>query len=200
MERLGITRIWSLDLAKKTPSVIAAAALCCGAGLSGCETLPFGNTAQETGTEPGKTIVTDPPPPLPTPPKPPEVAAKMNAKKIAVGPETPTPVGKPPVTTLSESQIVGAQSTQVEQLIGVPERIVTNAPSQTWYYASGPCRFSVQFFKDLDSGQYRALKYDVAGGSLERCLAQFERLKGAAPIEAQSTIKTDPARTDATSG
>lgn len=200
MERLGITRIGPFVSARKTPSVIAAAALCCGAGLSGCESLPFGTGAQEAGPQPSNTVVSDPPPPLPIPPKPPEVAAKLSAKKIDVGPETPAPIGKPPVTTLSESQIVGAQSMQVEDLIGVPERIVTNAPSQTWYYASGPCRFSVQFFKDLDSGQYRALKYDVAGGSLERCLAQFERLKSAAPIEAQSTIKTEPASTDATSG
>lgn len=200
MKRLGNARAWPYALAAKTPGVMTLAAICWGVGLSGCESLPFSKNAGSTDRVTSGPIVSDPPPPLPTPPRPLELQAKILAKKTAVGPETPLPVGKPPVTTLSEREIVGAESTQVQALIGVPERVVTNAPSQTWFYASGPCRFSVQFFKDLDSGQYRALKYNVDGGSLERCLAQFERLNGAAPIEAQSTIKQESAPADATSG
>jgi len=128
--------------------------------------------------------IEDVPSPIPTPNK------DVIAEKSATYPpdSTPTPREKPPVTTLSKRQIVGAAAPDVEALIGTPETVIAAAPSQTWFYASGPCRFSVQFFKDLDSGEYRALNYDVEGGSLERCLAQFERLNAFAPLGAQSDI------------
>lgn len=167
--------------------------------VGGCETGPFAAAKNANGSAANAPLVANPPPPRPFPPKP-AIKATTKQAEMIVGSETPEPIAKPPVTTLTESQIVGAQSAQVRTLIGQPERVVTSAPSQTWHYASGPCRFSVQFFKDLDSGQYRALKYDVVGGSLERCLAQFERLYDAAPIEAQSGIKDTSAAAPPTSG
>lgn len=171
--------------------------------LSACETLPFGpsmtNDSVQTGDGANATI-TDPPAPVPPPPRPQPAKNTAIAKVDSVSAETPLPIEKPPVTSLSENEIVGAESQKVRMLIGQPESVVTNAPSQTWFYASGPCRFSVQFFKDLDSGQYRALKYTVDGGTLERCLAQFEHLNAAAPIEAQSEINDMKAQTTPSSG
>ncbi|MEM6684028.1 MAG: hypothetical protein AAF607_17465 [Pseudomonadota bacterium] len=130
-----------------------------------------------------QTTVTNPPAPMPAPPKP-------TSLSTADAEATPRPIVKPPVTTLDKAQIVGADAADVRALIGTPETIVANAPSQTWFYAGGPCRFSLQFFKDLDSGNYRALKYDVEGGTLERCLAQFERLQDSAVV-AELSEKVD---------
>lgn len=199
MNRLGHPLGSTAKRANSLKSALTGAALCCAVLLAACQGPSLTKTAGNEGTAVKTPLVANPPPPRPFPPKP-DADPQSDIAAMIVGVETPEPIAKPPVTTLSESQIVGAQSAQVRTLIGQPERVVTSAPSQTWFYASGPCRFSVQFFKDLDSGQYRALKYDVDGGSLERCLAQFERLYDAAPIEAQSGINDAAASPTPTSG
>ncbi|MEM7569618.1 MAG: hypothetical protein AAF337_07475 [Pseudomonadota bacterium] len=129
------------------------------------------------------TTVAEPPSkPVPSPPKGPATARPRPIPSKAVALNTPLPVQKPPVTSLTESQIVGAESAMLLSLFGEPEDVTTKAPSQTWFYASGPCRLFIQLFKDLDSGAFRALKYTIEGGSTQRCLAQFEHL-GSAQME-----------------
>ncbi|MEO0411217.1 MAG: hypothetical protein AAF221_05155 [Pseudomonadota bacterium] len=141
------------------------------------------------------TVETPPSAPVPSPPKGPATARPSPIPSKAVALNTPLPLRKPAVTSLDEAQIVGAEGATLLSLFGEPDTVTTKAPSQTWFYASGPCRLFIQLFKDLDSGAFRALKYSIEGGSTQRCLAQFEHL-GSAQQMADETPPEPLALTD----
>ncbi|MEM1019459.1 MAG: hypothetical protein AAGJ09_03100 [Pseudomonadota bacterium] len=190
---------WDIKLVAQGLHIIKiVAAFSCLAGLlSACQAL-VESPPPVVEQAPEPTIVqAGPPEPVPPPPRAPVAAKPTPIPDKAVALNTPRPLEKPPVTTLTEDQIVGAESATLLSLFGEPESITSTAPSQTWFYASGPCRLFVQLFKDLDSGAYRALKYSIEGGTSERCLAQFEHLgsihsKGSQPPDAPIAAAAEP--------
>lgn len=151
-----------------------------GMACNACESLQGFKSAEDARSMPPSTTVTTPPEgPVPPPPKGPVAARPNPIPSKAVALNTPLPREKPPVTSWTEDKIVGVESAMLLSLFGKPETVTTKAPSQTWFYASGPCRLFIQLFKDLDSGSFRALKYNIEGGTTQRCLAQFEHLGSA---------------------
>ena len=96
------------------------------------------------------------------------------------GPPEPAaaPRLRPQIVSRTAEELMGLTPEQIERLLGPPNAVRHETPAITWHYEEGPCKLDFQFFQDIQSGLFRALKYEANGASADGCLARIERREG----------------------
>lgn len=144
-------------------------------GLVGCNTTPpsTANPPQHVAAAPAANTLEHPP----VPKRKPVTPATQTA---AVAPDTATATDSSapaethtaaletapstPATALDvPSEIVGMDSSAIEQNLGQPESRRDVPPAVVWQYANDACGLDVWLYRDLQSGALRALFVEVKG-------------------------------------
>lgn len=97
-----------------------------------------------------------------------------------VRPETPpepaaTPRMRPRPVSRTAEELMGLTPEQIERLLGPPNLVRQDMPAITWRYSEEACNLDFKFYQDIESGLFRALKYEAEGASADGCLARIER-------------------------
>jgi hypothetical protein len=142
-------------------------------GLFGCSTTPPSTVSppQPVAAAPAANTLDHPPVPKRKPVTPttqtaavaPDAApdssapAETHTAALETAPSTPVPTLDVP------SEIVGMDSSALEQNLGPPESRRDVPPAVVWQYANDACGLDVWLYRDLQSGALRALFVEVKG-------------------------------------
>ena len=172
-------------------------------GLFGCNTTPQStvSTPQHVAAAPAANTLERPPVPKRKPAMPstqtaavaPEAApsaessapAETHTAALETAPSTPASSLDVP------SEIVGMESSAIEQSLGQPESRRDVPPAVVWQYANDACGLDVWLYRDLQSGALRALFVEVKGDDRTDQRRQF-CIKQLALQSAGGTHRADP--------
>lgn len=86
-----------------------------------------------------------------------------------------TPRLRPQPVSRTAEELMGLTPEQIERLLGAPDQVRQDMPAIAWRYTEEVCSLEFKFYQDIETGLFRALKYDAAGATADGCLARIER-------------------------
>ena len=169
-DRAGIERFDALLDRLRRPLLLTVLV----SGLIGCNTTPPSTASppQHVAAAPAANTLDHPPVPKRKPVTPTTQTAAV-APDTATAPDSSVPAEthtaaletapSTPATLDVPSEIVGMDSSAIEQDLGPPESRRDVPPAVVWQYANDACGLDVWLYRDLQSGALRALFVEVKG-------------------------------------